>query len=207
MSYTPQMISDASWNCSGAVAASSALCASTSGDSSEGVYSAIVISIQGSDRGGAPDGAARPTVAVWGGPLPAEKKARSPGFARGTTAVWNGYDPWPGLLLVLRPAPSREPRRGHARRPAAVTGVEAADAFPGNAGNASGTPSGTAFTDTPPAREPQGTVLAAYGGVFVAGSIAWGMAADGYRPDRFDVIGALLCLAGMALIMYAPRGS
>ncbi len=33
------------------------------------------------------------------------------------------------------------------------------------------------------------------------------MAADGYRPDRFDVIGALLCLAGMALIMYAPRGS
>ncbi|MFH8884338.1 YnfA family protein [Streptomyces californicus] len=52
-----------------------------------------------------------------------------------------------------------------------------------------------------------GRILAAYGGVFVAGSIAWGMVADGYRPDRFDVIGALVCLAGMALIMYAPRGS
>ncbi|MFD8382379.1 YnfA family protein [Streptomyces sp. NPDC059679] len=51
-----------------------------------------------------------------------------------------------------------------------------------------------------------GRVLAAYGGVFVAGSLAWGLAADGYRPDRFDIIGALVCLAGMAVIMYAPRG-
>ncbi|MFD8400190.1 YnfA family protein, partial [Streptomyces sp. NPDC059698] len=51
-----------------------------------------------------------------------------------------------------------------------------------------------------------GRILAAYGGVFVAGSIAWGMVADGYRPDRFDVVGALVCLAGMALIMYAPGG-
>ncbi|MFC9536453.1 YnfA family protein [Streptomyces sp. NPDC056975] len=50
-----------------------------------------------------------------------------------------------------------------------------------------------------------GRVLAAYGGIFVAGSIAWGMIADGYRPDRYDVIGALVCLAGMAVIMYAPR--
>ncbi|MER5967235.1 YnfA family protein [Streptomyces sp. NPDC002057] len=50
-----------------------------------------------------------------------------------------------------------------------------------------------------------GRILAAYGGIFVAGSIAWGMVADGYRPDRFDVIGALVCLAGMAVIMYAPR--
>ncbi|MFB7237489.1 YnfA family protein [Streptomyces sp. NPDC056269] len=52
-----------------------------------------------------------------------------------------------------------------------------------------------------------GRVLAAYGGIFVAGSIAWGMVADGYRPDRYDVIGALVCLAGMAVIMYAPRGN
>ncbi|MDL5156681.1 YnfA family protein [Actinomycetospora termitidis] len=50
-----------------------------------------------------------------------------------------------------------------------------------------------------------GRVLAAYGGVFVAGSLAWGMVLDGYRPDRFDVIGALLCLVGVAVIMYAPR--
>jgi small multidrug resistance family-3 protein len=51
-----------------------------------------------------------------------------------------------------------------------------------------------------------GRVLAAYGGVFVAGSLAWGMVADGWRPDRWDVLGALVCLAGMAVIMYAPRG-
>lgn len=51
-----------------------------------------------------------------------------------------------------------------------------------------------------------GRILAAYGGGFVAGSLAWGMVADGYQPDRFDVIGALTCLVGVAVIMYAPRG-
>lgn len=51
-----------------------------------------------------------------------------------------------------------------------------------------------------------GRILAAYGGVFVAGSLAWGMVLDGYRPDRYDVLGALICLAGVAVIMYAPRG-
>ena len=52
-----------------------------------------------------------------------------------------------------------------------------------------------------------GRILAAYGGVFVAGSLAWGMVADGYRPDPWDVTGALVCLAGMAIIMYVPRGN
>ena len=51
-----------------------------------------------------------------------------------------------------------------------------------------------------------GRILAAYGGVFVAGSLAWGMVVDGFRPDRWDVAGALVCLLGVALIMYAPRG-
>lgn len=50
-----------------------------------------------------------------------------------------------------------------------------------------------------------GRILAAYGGVFVAGSLAWGMAADGYRPDRWDLAGAAVCLVGVGLIMYAPR--
>ena len=50
-----------------------------------------------------------------------------------------------------------------------------------------------------------GRILAAYGGVFVAGSLAWGWAADGYRPDRYDILGAAICLAGMAVIIYAPR--
>ena len=51
-----------------------------------------------------------------------------------------------------------------------------------------------------------GRILAAYGGVFVAGSLAWGMVLDGFKPDRYDVTGALICLAGVAVIMYAPRG-
>ena len=50
-----------------------------------------------------------------------------------------------------------------------------------------------------------GRILAAYGGVFVAGSLAWGMVFDGFRPDRYDITGALICLAGVGVIMYAPR--
>ncbi len=50
-----------------------------------------------------------------------------------------------------------------------------------------------------------GRILAAYGGVFVAGSLAWGMLVDGFRADRWDVIGTLVCLAGVLIIMYAPR--
>lgn len=51
-----------------------------------------------------------------------------------------------------------------------------------------------------------GRILAAYGGVFVAGSLAWGMAVDGFQPDRWDYIGALICLVGVGIIMYVPRG-
>lgn len=50
-----------------------------------------------------------------------------------------------------------------------------------------------------------GRILAAYGGIFVAGSLLWGMAVDGFKPDRYDLIGAGVCLIGVAVIMYAPR--
>jgi small multidrug resistance family-3 protein len=50
-----------------------------------------------------------------------------------------------------------------------------------------------------------GRILAAYGGVFVTGSLLWGVIADGFRPDRYDLIGAAICLAGVGVIMYAPR--
>ncbi|GHJ56458.1 YnfA family protein [Micromonospora chersina] len=50
-----------------------------------------------------------------------------------------------------------------------------------------------------------GRILAAYGGIFVAGSLAWGMVVDKFRPDRYDVVGAAICLVGVAVIMYAPR--
>jgi small multidrug resistance family-3 protein len=51
-----------------------------------------------------------------------------------------------------------------------------------------------------------GRILAAYGGVFVAGSLAWGVLVDKFRPDQWDLIGAAICLIGVAMIMYAPRG-
>jgi len=50
-----------------------------------------------------------------------------------------------------------------------------------------------------------GRVYAAYGGVFVVMSVLWGWWIDGHRPDRWDLIGAALCVAGVFVIMYAPR--
>ena len=50
-----------------------------------------------------------------------------------------------------------------------------------------------------------GRVLAAYGGVFVAGSLAWGVVLDGFRPTPWDFTGAAICLVGAALIIYQPR--
>ena len=50
-----------------------------------------------------------------------------------------------------------------------------------------------------------GRVYAAYGGVFVVLSLLWGWWIDGARPDRFDIIGGILCIVGIAVIMYAPR--
>lgn len=52
-----------------------------------------------------------------------------------------------------------------------------------------------------------GRVLAAYGGVFIIGSLLWGVAFDGFKPDRYDLLGATICLAGIGLIMYAPRSA
>jgi small multidrug resistance family-3 protein len=50
-----------------------------------------------------------------------------------------------------------------------------------------------------------GRVYAAYGGVFIALSILWGWKIDGIAPDRYDIIGGLIALVGVAVIMYWPR--
>jgi small multidrug resistance family-3 protein len=50
-----------------------------------------------------------------------------------------------------------------------------------------------------------GRVYAAYGGVFVVLSLLWGWAVDGMAPDRYDLLGAALCLLGVGVIMHAPR--
>ena len=50
-----------------------------------------------------------------------------------------------------------------------------------------------------------GRILAAYGGVFIIGSLVWAAVLDGFRPDRWDLVGAGIALVGVAVIMYAPR--
>ena len=50
-----------------------------------------------------------------------------------------------------------------------------------------------------------GRVYAAYGGVYVSVALAWLWWVDAVRPTRWDLLGAALCLLGMAVIMFSPR--
>ena len=50
-----------------------------------------------------------------------------------------------------------------------------------------------------------GRVYAAYGGVFVLLSLLWGWWLDGHRPDRYDVLGAVIVSVGVGIIFFAPR--
>jgi small multidrug resistance family-3 protein len=52
-----------------------------------------------------------------------------------------------------------------------------------------------------------GRAYAAYGGVYILGSLLWLWGAEGARPDRFDLAGAALCLVGAGIILWAPRGA
>ena len=50
-----------------------------------------------------------------------------------------------------------------------------------------------------------GRVYAAYGGIFVVMSLAWGYKFDNFVPDKYDIIGAAIALVGVSIIYYAPR--
>lgn len=50
-----------------------------------------------------------------------------------------------------------------------------------------------------------GRAYAAYGGVYIASALIWLWAVEGARPDRWDLIGAAVCLVGAALILFGPR--
>jgi small multidrug resistance family-3 protein len=52
-----------------------------------------------------------------------------------------------------------------------------------------------------------GRAFAAYGGVYIATALVWLAVADGVRPDRWDLLGAALCLAGAGVIMLGPRAA
>lgn len=52
-----------------------------------------------------------------------------------------------------------------------------------------------------------GRAYAAYGGVYIAASLAWLWTMEGVRPDRWDLIGAGVCLLGATIILAAPRAA
>lgn len=52
-----------------------------------------------------------------------------------------------------------------------------------------------------------GRTFAIYGGIYITASLGWLWLIEGQRPDRWDMIGAALCLAGAAVILLGPRGA
>ena len=53
--------------------------------------------------------------------------------------------------------------------------------------------------------EQAGRAYAVYGGVYIVASLGWLWAVEGFRPDRWDLTGAAICLIGAAIILWAPR--
>lgn len=53
--------------------------------------------------------------------------------------------------------------------------------------------------------EHAGRAYAAYGGVYIVAAIGWMWIMEGARPDRWDMIGAAVCLVGAAIILLGPR--
>jgi small multidrug resistance family-3 protein len=52
-----------------------------------------------------------------------------------------------------------------------------------------------------------GRAFAAYGGVYILASLGWMWAVEGSRPDRWDLLGGAVCLAGAAIILWGPRAA
>ncbi len=52
-----------------------------------------------------------------------------------------------------------------------------------------------------------GRAFAAYGGVYIAASLGWLWAVEGARPDRWDAMGAAICILGAAIILFGPRAA
>lgn len=50
-----------------------------------------------------------------------------------------------------------------------------------------------------------GRVYAAYGGIFIVSSLIWGALIDKKNPDKYEIIGALIALAGVLIMFYIPR--
>ncbi len=55
--------------------------------------------------------------------------------------------------------------------------------------------------------EHAGRAYAAYGGIYIVSALLWLWMVEGTWPDRWDVLGAALCLAGAAIILWGPRAA
>lgn len=55
--------------------------------------------------------------------------------------------------------------------------------------------------------EAAGRAYAAYGGIYICASLAWLWAVEGARPDRWDTLGAVICLVGAGVILLGPRAA
>ena len=53
--------------------------------------------------------------------------------------------------------------------------------------------------------EQAGRAYAAYGGIYIVSALLWLWAVEGVPPDRWDIVGAAVCLAGAAIILWGPR--
>jgi small multidrug resistance family-3 protein len=62
-----------------------------------------------------------------------------------------------------------------------------------------------AYLLTLPTAAQAGRSYAAYGGVYIVSAVLWLWLAEGTKPDRWDILGALVCLAGAAIIYFGPR--
>jgi small multidrug resistance family-3 protein len=52
-----------------------------------------------------------------------------------------------------------------------------------------------------------GRAFATYGGVYIAASLAWLWLVEGVRPDRWDLVGAAVCLIGASIVLWGPRAA
>ena len=52
-----------------------------------------------------------------------------------------------------------------------------------------------------------GRAYAAYGGIYILASLVWMWAVEGFRPDRWDAVGAAICILGAMVILFGPRGA
>lgn len=51
-----------------------------------------------------------------------------------------------------------------------------------------------------------GRAYAAYGGIYILSSLLWLWVVESVRPDRWDVVGASICMLGAGIILFGPRG-